>query len=255
VVAPDGELYVAWTRFRWAGSRSRPPAPRMWRSFVQLAPPWSTRCGRGPGRHLGLRRSGSTAIRTRPFRSSPSDRTRAPRVYSYDPAPARDTVDVFYRRSTDRGASWDPSSGSTTTHLTTSSSDAQRGLKQRRVRLLVRPPPRPANLLIDHYQRGRKTAPDLGPSERVSDFSTPVYLDPAMATATTATTNPPRTRRGLWSSGPTTATCTAHSDPTCSGPAALSVTSAAGPCRTVCADMPAPGLGARSALRRAGAPR
>lgn len=105
-------------------------------------------------------------------------------VYSYNPAGA-DECDVFYRRSTDSGATWGPEvrvhDDTTTTDqfFPTLSVGASNVVSatwyDRRLD--------PNNLLIDHYQAfsfdGGVT---WQPSERLSDVSTPIYLDPNLAT-------------------------------------------------------------------------
>ena len=191
VVAPDGELYVAWTRF--AMGRVSIEAARSsdgGRSFVQLAPATIDRVRpEDPAATSACARSALNGhIRYAPFPQlavGPDGALHA--VYSYDPdgAGTGDTVDVFYRRSTDRGASWGPelrlNDDATLTDqffptLSVGSSDVvSASWYDRRLD--------PANLLIDHYQRRSQDGGlTWGPSERVSDFSTPVYLDPAMAT-------------------------------------------------------------------------
>ena len=108
-------------------------------------------------------------------------------VYSYDPdtAGSGDTVNVYYRRSTDGGASWENRGPAQRRrdHPRPVLPDPERGGDQHRVGGLVRPPARPSNTLLDYYQR---LSYDGGvtwqPSVRISDVSTPVYIDPNLAT-------------------------------------------------------------------------
>ncbi len=114
VVAPGGELFVAWTRF--ASGRVSIHAARSsdgGRSFSQLAPvAVDTVRPEDPAATSACARSALNGfIRYAPFPQlavGPDGALHV--VYSYDPdvAGAGDTVDVFYRRSTDRGASWGP---------------------------------------------------------------------------------------------------------------------------------------------------
>ena len=105
-------------------------------------------------------------------------------VYSYGPG-GGDDCDSFYRRSTDGGATWGPE---IRLHDDTSTSDqffptlsvgagniVSATWYDRRLD--------PNNLLIDHFQAfsfdGGVT---WEPSQRISDVSSPVYLDPNLAT-------------------------------------------------------------------------
>lgn len=191
VVAPGGELFVAWTRF--ASGRVSIHAARSsdgGRSFHQLAPVAVDAVRpEDPAATSACARSALNGfIRYAPFPQlavGPDGALHV--VYSYDPdvAGAGDTVDVFYRRSTDRGASWDPelrlnddatlSDQFFPTLAVGFSNVVSASWYDRRLD--------PSNLLIDHYRRlSQDGGLSWGPSERVSDASTPVYLDPAMAT-------------------------------------------------------------------------
>ena len=191
VVAGDGTLYVAWTRF--ASGRFSINAARSTdggRSFSQLAPAAVDQVRpEDPAATSACARSALNGrIRYAPFPQlavGPDGVLHA--VYSYDPdgAGAGDTVDVFYRRSTDRGASWGPelrlNDDATSadqffpTIVVGASNVVSASWYDRRLD--------PANLLIDYYRRlSQDGGLTWGESERVSDVSTPVYLDPAMAT-------------------------------------------------------------------------
>jgi hypothetical protein len=191
VVASGGELFVAWTRF--ASGRVSIHAARSsdgGRSFTQLAPVAVDRVRpEDPAATSACARSALNGrIRYAPFPQlavGPDGALHV--VYSYDPdgAGAGDTVDVFYRRSTDRGASWGPelrlNDDATLTDqffptlAIGASNVVSASWYDRRLD--------PANLLIDHYRRlSQDGGLTWAPNERVSDASTPVYLDPAMAT-------------------------------------------------------------------------
>ncbi|HQN95620.1 MAG TPA: sialidase family protein [Thermoanaerobaculales bacterium] len=191
VVAPDGELYVAWTRFAMGRvSIEAACSPDGGRSFVPLAPAMVDQVRpEDPAATSDCARSALNGhIRYAPFPElgvGPDGALHV--VYSYDPdgTGTGDTVDVFYRRSADRGASWGPElrlNDDTTladqffpTLSVGESNVVSASWYDRRLD--------PANLLIDHYRRlSQDGGLTWGPSERVSDFSTPVYLDPAMAT-------------------------------------------------------------------------
>ena len=107
-------------------------------------------------------------------------------VYSYDQDgfDSGDEVDVFYRRSTDSGVTWEPEfqlndDGTLNDQFFPTLSVGANNVVistwyDRRLD--------PANLLIDYYQR---SSVDGGvtwqPSIRLSDVSTPVFLDPNLA--------------------------------------------------------------------------
>jgi hypothetical protein len=191
VVAADGTLYVAWTRF--ASGRVSIQAARSsdaGRSFLELAPIAVDKVRpEDPAATSACARSALNGhIRYAPFPQlavGPDGALHA--VYSYDPdgAGTGDTVDVFYRRSTDHGASWEPelrlNDDATLTDqffptlAVGAANVVSASWYDRRLD--------PANLLIDHYRRlSQDGGLTWGPAERVSDVSTPVRLDPAMAT-------------------------------------------------------------------------
>ncbi len=106
-------------------------------------------------------------------------------VYSYDPdgLDIGDVVDVFYRRSTDDGATWSTEmrlNDDATTNdqyfptLSTNGSILQATWYDRRLD--------PANLLQDTFRRiSTDGGLSWGPSERVSDVSTPIEFDSNLA--------------------------------------------------------------------------
>ncbi len=191
VVAPDGELFVAWTRF--ASGRMSIHAARSsdgGRTFRQLAPATIDQVRpEDPAATSACARSALNGrIRYAPFPQlavGPDGVLHV--VYSYDPdgAGIGDTVDVFYRRSTDRGESWGRELRLNNDQTLTdqffptlavgASNVVSASWYDRRLD--------PSNLLIDHYRRlSQDGGLTWGENERVSDVSTPVYLDPAMAT-------------------------------------------------------------------------
>ena len=191
VVAPDGDLYVASTRFAMGRvSIDVARSPDGARSFHQLAPPMVDQVRpEDPAATSACARSALNGrIRYAPFPQlavGPDGVLHV--VYSYDPdgAGAGDTVDVFYRRSTDRGASWSGEVRLNDDQTLTDQFFPTLAVGASNVvsaswydRRLDR-----SNLLIDHYRRlSQDGGLTWGPNERVSDVSTPVYLDPAMAT-------------------------------------------------------------------------
>lgn len=105
-------------------------------------------------------------------------------IYSYSPG-GGDASDVFYRRSTDSGATWGPEvrlhDDATTTDqffptLSVGSGNTVSATwYDRRLD--------PSNLLVDYYQAfSYDGGVTWEPNQRLSDVSTPIYLDPNLAT-------------------------------------------------------------------------
>jgi hypothetical protein len=191
VVAPNGDLFVAWTRF--ASGRFSIEAARSTdggRSFTALASPAIdlVRPEDAAATSACARSALAGFIRYSPFPQlavGPDGALHV--VYSSDPdgSGTGDVVDVFYRRSTDLGQSWGPElrlnddATLTDQFFPTLSVGAANVVTaswyDRRLD--------PDNLLIDHFQRSSQDGGvTWGPSVRVSDASAPVWLDPAMAT-------------------------------------------------------------------------
>ncbi len=192
VVAPDGTVYVGWASGLFTGTMSVDVSRSTdgGATWTAMASPASTKvepqdtaassnCGR-PSLKGNIRYLPSPQLAV-----GPDGFLHA--VYSYDPdgASTGDTVDVFYRRSTNGGASWLPevrlNDDSTTTDqfyptLSVGSSNVVSAAWYDRRH-------DPANLLVDYYQRfsfdGGAT---WGASTRLSDVSTPIFLDNALAT-------------------------------------------------------------------------
>jgi len=107
-------------------------------------------------------------------------------IYTYDPdtAGTGDTVSVFYRRSTDQGATWETEvlvndDGTDRDQFFPTLSVGQNNTVSaawydRR--------DDPNNTLVDYYQRlSYDGGVNWEPSVRISDVSTPIYLDPNLA--------------------------------------------------------------------------
>ena len=188
VVAPNGDVWVAWVKF--TGSTVTMEVARSTdggASYQTVTSPAS-----------GVLRPQNSAATANCFRAALNGNIRylpSPQiavgadgvlhiVYSYSPG-GGDDCDVFYRRSADQGATWGPEvrlhDDTTTTDqfFPTLSVGASNVVSatwyDRRLD--------PNNLLVDHFQAfsfdGGLT---WQPSERLSDVSTPIYLDPNLAT-------------------------------------------------------------------------
>ncbi len=189
--APDGDLYVAWTRFASGlfsieGARSADGG----RTFTPLAPPAVDRVKPEDAEASATcaRSALNGHIRHSPFPQltvGPDSAVHV--VYAADPngPGVDDSADVFYRRSSDHGGSWESEirlnddqtssdqffptlSVGTSNVVTISWYDRRHD---------------PANLFLDHYQiTSQDGGSTWGANQRVSDVSSPVSLDPAMAT-------------------------------------------------------------------------
>ncbi|MEM7585579.1 MAG: hypothetical protein AAF560_19470 [Acidobacteriota bacterium] len=193
VVAPNGDLFVGWVR--WNPFPAGPVDIEIVRStdggdtFTPVADPMTgevnprdatatSNCGR-PALDANIRYLPSPQMAIGPDGALHV-------VYSYDPDgfDTGDEIDVFYRKSTDSGATWEPeirlSDDATTNdqYFPTVSVGASNVVVatfyDRRLD--------PDNILIDYYKRisfdGGTT---WQPSERVSDVSSPVFLDSGLA--------------------------------------------------------------------------
>ena len=192
-VGPNGDLYVAWVR--WNPYPSGPINIEIVRStdggatFTQVTNPLTG--------GINPQASGPTASCGRPalngnIRYLPSPQiTVSPNgnlhvVYSRDPDGLNtgDVIDVYYRRSTDNGATWgaevklnDDATTRDQFFPTISSGPTGRIVATWYDRRLDA-----GNLLFDYYMR---VSHDGGAtwmaSQRVSDVSSPVYIDPSLA--------------------------------------------------------------------------
>ncbi len=195
VVAPNGDVYVSWVR--WNPYSTGPIDIEVVRStnggtsFSFVTNPLTgavnpydntatSSCGR-PALNGNIRYLPSPQIAV-----SPNGNLHV--VYSYDPDGngTGDVVDVFYRRSTDNGATWGPEvqlndDGTTTDQWFPTVSAGPSG------RIIAtwydRRSDVGGNYLFEYYMR---VSEDGGatwqPSVLVSDVQSPVYLDPNLAT-------------------------------------------------------------------------
>ena len=194
-VAPDGTVYVGWLRWRpyftgpidieitkstnGGSSFALVTNPMSGKVNPYDSAPTNTQCGR-PALKGAIRYLPSPQLAV-----SPNGNLHV--VYSYDPD-GRDTgdvVNVYYRRSTDQGATWQPEvqlndDGTTRDQFFPTVSAGPSG------RIVTTWYDRRAdanNLRFSYFAR---VSDDGGttwqPSELISDSDSPVYLDPNLAT-------------------------------------------------------------------------
>ncbi len=190
-VAPNGDVFVAWLHYD-SGSAISIQASRSVNGGLSYSPITSPLVG-------GVRPKDASAsslcgrdalngqIR---YIASPQIAVDSSGVlhvvYSHDPDGLNtgDVVDVYYRRSTDNGATWSPElrlNDDATTNdqyfptIETRGSTVMATWYDRRLD--------PSNLLQDYYKRvSTDGGLTWGPSVRVSDVSSPIYQDPGTAT-------------------------------------------------------------------------
>ncbi len=193
-VAPNGDVYAAWVR--WDPYYTGPITIEAVRStnggtsYVSITPPMAGEVNpyeQGPTSFCG-RPALNGNIRYLPspqIQAGPSGDLHVAYVYDPDGRNAGDVIDVFYRRSTDNGATWGPEvqlndDGTLTDQFFPTVSVGPTGnvvstWYDRRL-------DPGGNYLFDYYMR---VSFDNGvtwqPSVRVSDESSPVYLDPNLA--------------------------------------------------------------------------
>lgn len=188
VVAPDGTVYAAWVEFGGTMAIRVSKSTDGGVTWTAVTPPASGK----------VQPQDATATSTC-FRASLKGNIRylpSPQlavgpdgalhcIYTYDPdGGGPDTVDVFYRRSSDGGATWQTevrlNDDATTTDqffptlAVGASNVVSAGWYDRRND--------PNNVLVDYYQAfsfdGGVT---WEANERISDVSSPIYLDPNLA--------------------------------------------------------------------------
>lgn len=190
VVAPDGTVYAGWVEFGSGTVSIR--VSKSTNGGVSWTAVASPAAGKGQPQDSAASGTCFRAALRGNIRYLPSPQLAVGpdgvlhAIYSYDPdtAGSGDTVDVFYRRSTDGGATWQAevrvNDDATTTDqffptLAVSDSNIVSAAWYDRRN-------DPNNLLIDYYQ---SFSYDGGltwePNVRLSDVSTPVYLDPELA--------------------------------------------------------------------------
>ena len=191
VVAPNGAVFVAWVH--WITFPDGPVEIEIARStnggatFTRVTPPvtgkavprdasWSGTCDRA-ALNGGIRYSPFPQIAV-----SPDGALHA--VYSYDPdgLDVGDVVNVYYRRSTDSGSTWEPeiqlNDDSTNDQYSPTLAAGPDGtlLASWYDRRLD-----PNNLLQDVFRRvSTDGGVTWGPNERVTDVSSPIELDPIL---------------------------------------------------------------------------
>jgi uncharacterized repeat protein (TIGR01451 family) len=192
-VAPNGDVYVAWlhwvafpdfidikmARSTDGGDSLTPITPPLVNGVNPRDAVPTTACARPA-------LNGNIRIASLPQAVvSPNGDLHA--VYSYDPDGYNtgDVIDVFYRRSTDNGATWEPEirlnddvTDNDNFMVTISAGDDGTLVAtwyDRRLDV--------NNLLFDFYMSVSKDGgQSWEPNVRVSDVSSPVYIDPSMAT-------------------------------------------------------------------------
>ncbi len=188
VVAPNGDVWVAWVKF--AGAAVTMEVARSTDGGAGYSTVTSPAAAKArPQNSVATGNCGRAALNGN-IRYLPSPQIAVGAdgvlhiVYSYSPG-SGDDCDVYYRRSADQGASWGPEirlhDDATTSDqfFPTLSVGASNVVSatwyDRRLD--------PSNLLVDHFQAfsfdGGLT---WQPSQRLSDVSTPIYLDPSLAT-------------------------------------------------------------------------
>jgi len=194
IVAPDGTVYVAWVR--WNPYFSGPMDMEVVRStdggvsysrttnpLTGAINPYSAsetlNCGR-PALRGNIRYLPSPQIAVTPN----GDLHIA---YSYDPdgRDVGDVVDVFYRRSTDQGQTWLPEIrvNDDTTQTDQFFPSISAGPTGRVVIAWYdRRLDEAGNLFVDYYAAmSEDGGASFGPNERISDESSPIYIDPGLA--------------------------------------------------------------------------
>ncbi len=193
-VAPNGDVYMAWVR--WDPYYSGPISIEVARStnggvsYSLVTNPMSGQvnpydatatgaCGR-PALKANIRYLPSPQITV-----SPNGDLHVVYTYDVDGRNVGDVVNVYYRRSTNSGASWQPEiqlndDGTTRDQFfpTVSAGPSGRIIATWYDRRLDS-----NNTLFDYYMRASDDGgATWSPSQRVSDVSSPVYLDPNLAT-------------------------------------------------------------------------
>lgn len=197
VVAPNGDVYSGWVKWMGAGFPDGNLEIQIARStnggtsWALVTPPATNKtnprdataesfCGR-PALKGNLRYLPDPTIAV-----DAAGALHA--VYSYDPdaTASGDVVNVYYRKSTDNGATWGTEvqvndDGTTTDQYQPSMSVGEGGVIA--IGYYSRQNDVANNLLLDYYSRvSYDGGASWQPSTRLSDVSTPVVLDPNLAT-------------------------------------------------------------------------
>jgi hypothetical protein len=191
VVAPNGDVFIGWVTF--AGGSFGTVTIDVARStdggtsYATVTPPAVGKSR--PANESATNSCGRSALNGN-IRYLPSPQLAVGAdgvlhvVYSYSPN-ADDDCDSFYRRSTDNGSSWGPEvrlhdDATTSDQFFPTLSVGEGNIVSatwydRRLD--------PANLLLDHFQAfSYDGGVTWQPSQRISDVSTPIRLDPGLAT-------------------------------------------------------------------------
>lgn len=190
-VAPDGTLYVAWLRWPTSETVSIEAArsDNGGATFAAIADPMTGRANPedSAASAICFQQALKGNIRHMPAPQLAVDASSTVHVvYSYDPdgVGTGDAVNVYYRRSSDRGASWhgeiqlnDDQTTNDQFFPSLSVGDGATvsvGWYDRRLD--------PANLMLDYYARfSHNGGTTWQQSIRLSDTSTPIALDPDLA--------------------------------------------------------------------------
>lgn len=193
IVAADGTLYVAWVR--WNPFFSGPTDMEIARStdggltFTRVANPLTGSVNpyaQGPTNTCGRPAlNGNIRLLTSPqLAVTPNGDLHV--VYAYDPDGRNvgDVIDVFYRRSTNGGDSWLPEikMNDDTTQNDQFFPSISAGPTGRVVVAWYDRRLDPNNLFVDYYAAvSEDGGATWGPNERISDVSSPIYIDPGLA--------------------------------------------------------------------------
>jgi len=189
-VAPNGDIYVGWVRFNSGTGTVTMEIARSSNGGVSYSMVTSPAANVVQPQDAGATGSCGRAALKGNIRYLPSPQVVVGSdgvlhtVYSYSPG-GGDASDVFYRRSTDDGATWGPEvrlhDDATTndqffpTISVGASNTVSATWYDRRLD--------GANLLVDYYQAfSYDGGVTWEPNQRLSDVSTPIYLDPNLAT-------------------------------------------------------------------------
>ena len=195
VVAPNGDIFIGWLAWLSPGFPTGDVEIQISRStdggatYTPVTPPVTgqdnprdgaatTNCGR-PALNGNIRYLPSPQLAVGPDGALHV-------VYSYDPDGfgTGDVVDVFYRRSTDSGATWDPEVRINDDATTNDQFFPTLSVSPTNIVSVAWYDRRldGSNFMQDYYHRfsfdGGST---FEPSERLSDVSTPIYIDPNLA--------------------------------------------------------------------------